>query len=208
MDSFWSAIPWDQAWEMVGRAGTAVVAHSAAMAVISLGVAMLAVWQAVAAHRRLRRLERWLRAPGWDSAAASRQPDDAETGAILGRLHRLEMAQDEVARRVTQLAEELARCVRHVAVVRFNAFPHTGGEQSFALALLDAQGNGAVITTLAGREECRTYAKPITAGSSPYLLSDEEREAIRRAMGGGAPEPAVGATASGPARPRGPAARP
>ncbi|HEY8552820.1 MAG TPA: DUF4446 family protein [Thermaerobacter sp.] len=205
MDSFWSAIPWYQAWELVRRAGTAIVAHSAATAVLSLGIAVLATWQAASAHRRLRRLERWLRAPGWDAAAATRQPDEPEMGAVLARLHRLEVAQDDTGRRVAQLAEELTRCIRHVAVVRFNAFPNTGGEQSFALALLDAKGNGAVITTLAGREESRTYAKPITAGSSPYLLSDEEREAIRRAMGGGAPEPAVGAPAPGPAPGRRPA---
>ncbi|ADU52442.1 hypothetical protein Tmar_2365 [Thermaerobacter marianensis DSM 12885] len=182
MQDFLSSIPWQPIWASIQRGMATVAAQSGVLAGLSLVVALVAAWRAAAAHRRLRSLERWLRAPGHDGVAATRQPDEPTLGDVLARLHRLEVAQDDTGRRVATMAEELARCVRHVAVVRFNAFPNMGGEQSFALALLDAEGNGAVITTLAGREDTRTYAKPITAGSSPYLLSEEEREAIRRAM--------------------------
>ena len=194
-------IPWQSYWAALQQALTTLAARPGLVAGASLVVALWAIWRAAAAHRRLKALERWLRAPGRNGVAATRQPDEPALGDVLARLHRLEVAQDDTGRRVAAMAEELARCVRHVAVVRFNAFPNTGGEQSFALALLDAEGNGAVVTTLAGREESRTYAKPIVGGSSPYLLSEEEREAIRRALTGEPAAPAVG-TPAGRSAPR------
>jgi hypothetical protein len=81
----------------------------------------------------------------------------------------------------TAVAARLQRCVRSPAVVRFNAFADTGSDLSFAVAFLDGEGNGAVVSGLYGREESRVYAKPVAGGSSPYLLSEEEKEAIRQA---------------------------
>ncbi|MBT9172450.1 MAG: hypothetical protein DDT21_00833 [Syntrophomonadaceae bacterium] len=80
-----------------------------------------------------------------------------------------------------ELAEVLDTAVRGVGVVRFNAFKDTGSDLSFAVALLDAGENGVVLSSIYGREESRTYAKPVKAGRSPYQLSGEEQEAIRRA---------------------------
>ncbi|MCW2278267.1 DUF4446 family protein [Heliophilum fasciatum] len=71
--------------------------------------------------------------------------------------------------------------VRHVAVIRFNAFENVGSDQSFALAMLDHKGDGVVISSLYGRELSQVYAKPIRAGRSSYLLSKEEEEAIQKA---------------------------
>lgn len=72
--------------------------------------------------------------------------------------------------------------LQRVGVVRYNAFDNTGSDLSFAIALLDYNGDGLVISGLFGRNETRTYAKPISQGSSTYLLSDEEQEAIKIAM--------------------------
>jgi hypothetical protein len=66
-------------------------------------------------------------------------------------------------------------------MVRYNAFDDTGGDQSFALALLNTQGDGAIVNGLFHRNECRVYAKPVKAWQSSYSLSDEEQEAIRKA---------------------------
>jgi len=73
--------------------------------------------------------------------------------------------------------------VQKVGVVRFNPFKDIGGDQSFSIALLDEEDNGLVITSLYGREGNRVYAKPIEGGQSKYQLSDEEKEAISRAIG-------------------------
>lgn len=69
-------------------------------------------------------------------------------------------------------------------MVRFNPFKGTGGDQSFALAMLDGKYNGVVISAIHVREGTRVYAKPIENGEcTKYVLSEEEKEAIRRAIG-------------------------
>lgn len=81
-----------------------------------------------------------------------------------------------------QVLRRLAGAVQHVGVVRFDAFRDLGGLLSFAVALLDDRGNGLVFSSIYGRSESRTYAKPIVERASSYELSPEEREAIRLAM--------------------------
>ena len=72
--------------------------------------------------------------------------------------------------------------VRHVALLRYDAFEDVGGRLSFSCAMLDHHGTGVVLTSINGRQETRVYAKPVTEGTSSYNLSLEEEEAIRQAM--------------------------
>jgi hypothetical protein len=73
--------------------------------------------------------------------------------------------------------------ITKVGVVRFNPFKDTGGDQSFAIALLDSNNNGLVISSLYSREGTRIYTKPIEAGKSiNYNLSEEEQQAINKAV--------------------------
>ncbi|HEY8345811.1 MAG TPA: DUF4446 family protein [Symbiobacteriaceae bacterium] len=97
---------------------------------------------------------------------------------------RLEGEVAELHHRVAELAEQAKTHVQKVGIVRFNPFPDTGSDLSFAVALLDAEDNGVVVTSLYGRSESRTYAKPLTRGVSRYQLTDEEKEAIQRARSG------------------------
>ncbi|MBS3898219.1 MAG: DUF4446 family protein [Dethiobacter sp.] len=83
--------------------------------------------------------------------------------------------------RIQELAKVLDTATRGVGVVRFNAFQETGSDLSFAVAFLDAEKNGVVISSIYGREESRTYAKPLEGGQSAYHLGSEEQEAIRKA---------------------------
>ena len=69
-----------------------------------------------------------------------------------------------------------------MGVVRFNPFADTGGDQSFAIALLDAEGNGLVLSSLHSRADTRIFAKQVQAGRSRHQLSDEEQDAIRKAL--------------------------
>lgn len=72
--------------------------------------------------------------------------------------------------------------MQKVAIVRFNAFRDMGGDLSYALALLDSSGSGLVISSIYGRDDARTYAKPVKEGKSSYQLSSEEEEAIKKAL--------------------------
>jgi len=72
--------------------------------------------------------------------------------------------------------------VRHMALLRYDAFEDVGGRLSFSCAMLDHRGTGVVLTSINGRQETRVYAKPVAEGTSSYNLSLEEEEAIRQAM--------------------------
>jgi hypothetical protein len=73
------------------------------------------------------------------------------------------------------------RALRHVSVVRYDAFGDMGGRLSFSAAVFDAQGDGFVISSINGRSETRTYAKALTGYESDHTLSPEELQAIRDA---------------------------
>ena len=79
---------------------------------------------------------------------------------------------------VKGLRVDLADAIRHVAVVRYDAFNDMGGRMSFSAALLDDAGDGVVISSINGRTETRTYAKGVKAGGSDAELSPEEVQAI------------------------------
>ena len=90
--------------------------------------------------------------------------------------------QQDLGRRLAVVEKELPRDIRRVGLVRYNPFSDAGSDQSFALALLNDHKDGIVLSSLYGREINRVYAKPIEKGASKYQLSDEERQAIERAM--------------------------
>ena len=72
--------------------------------------------------------------------------------------------------------------IHKIGTVRFNPFNEVGGNQSFAIALLDDSGSGVTLSSLFGREGTRIYAKAIRNKESEYKLSGEEKEAIEKAM--------------------------
>jgi hypothetical protein len=71
--------------------------------------------------------------------------------------------------------------LQHVGFLRFNPFRDAGGDQSFALAVADQDGNGVVISSLHSRDVTRVYGKPLAGWESPYPLTEEEQQAIRKA---------------------------
>lgn len=82
---------------------------------------------------------------------------------------------------VAALKAEAVDSLRHLSVVRYDAFGDVGGHLSWSIALLDDAGHGVVLTSIHGRSEARTYAKSITGWASEQQLSPEEDEAIAHA---------------------------
>jgi hypothetical protein len=82
---------------------------------------------------------------------------------------------------VQALRGEAGEALRHLAVVRYDAFSDMGGRLSWSLALLDEAGNGVVLTSIHGRSEARTYAKNIAGWSCEQQMSPEEEEAVTAA---------------------------
>jgi hypothetical protein len=105
------------------------------------------------------------------------------------RIDVLTRALDDVQRRLPAVEGRALTAVQRVGIVRFNPFEDTGGQQSFALALLDAHGSGFVMSSLHARQGTRVYLKQIAQGKSETPLSDEEAQALRDAGAGGSQLP-------------------
>lgn len=82
---------------------------------------------------------------------------------------------------VAALRLDLAASLRHLSVVRYDAFSDTGGHLSWSVAVLDDSGSGMVLTSIHGRQDTRSYAKAVTEWESEQQLSPEEEEALRHA---------------------------
>jgi len=95
----------------------------------------------------------------------------------------LEQKLDDIFLKIKDLKDISEKTIQKTGVVRFNPFNDIGGNQSFVIALLDDKNNGFVISSLFVKEGNRVYAKAIRDGKSDHLLSEEEKEAINRAMG-------------------------
>ncbi|MEQ1822021.1 MAG: DUF4446 family protein [Fimbriimonadaceae bacterium] len=83
--------------------------------------------------------------------------------------------------RIAELEQKMETSKRHLALVRYDAFEEVGGSQSFALAIYDDLGDGAIINSLVGRADCRVYGKSLNRGRSERSLSREELLAVEEA---------------------------
>lgn len=78
--------------------------------------------------------------------------------------------------------KRLKKSVRGVDTIRFNPFKGAGGgNQSFATAFINEEGNGVVLSSIYSRDRMSVFAKPIEKFESPFDLSDEEKTAITKA---------------------------
>ncbi len=96
----------------------------------------------------------------------------------IKRMNGVQVTTDSI---IKDINKRLKTSLTGVGVVRFNPFAHSGGNQSFALALLDEHGNGVIISTLYGREKTSVFAKPISKYNSEFELTKEEAEALEKA---------------------------
>ena len=153
-----------------------------ALVIVGVVVAAVAAILAVVALNGQRRMKRDLillaaddQAPSFVEAV-SRQAQ--QVLAMRGEV-------DDLSALLSRTRTELADAVRHVSVVRSDAFGDMGGRLSFSAALLDDGGDGLVLTSIHGRQETRSYIKGIKAGQSDAPLSPEELQAVGYAMKGG-----------------------
>lgn len=131
--------------------------------------------QAIRIGRLRRRMDRLTR--GEDGRSL-----EAVLDAHLDKVFQARRDIDELADRAAVVEASGRRSFQRFGIVRFNPFEETGGNQSFAVALLDGNGDGLVVSSLHARAGTRVYAKALSRGRSDASLSDEETEAVRRAM--------------------------
>jgi hypothetical protein len=100
---------------------------------------------------------------------------------IINEIKRMNDRQEKTDQILKDLNKRLKTSVTGVGVVRFNPFTNSGGNQSFAIALLNEHGDGVIISTLYGRERTSIFAKPIKKYASEFELTKEEVEALEKA---------------------------
>lgn len=103
--------------------------------------------------------------------------------AHLDSVHAVGQELDELMARVAVLESSARHHFGRQGLVRFNPFPvsDTGGNQSFALALLDETDNGFIVTSLHSRNGTRIYAKAVVSGKVDAQMSEEENQALEEA---------------------------
>lgn len=153
------------------------IAVALGIACVVLIVTVLILW------RRTSRLDRRLQGL---TRGADGQSLEAILDAHLDKVYAVARDVDELAARSAVLEATQRRTLQRIGLVRFNPFEDTGGNQSFALAVLDARGDGFVVSSLHARTGTRVYGKSVAGGRSESNLSAEEAEAVRLAVASGA----------------------
>lgn len=101
---------------------------------------------------------------------------------ILGHhVEKLEVTQKEINTHLLKVDGRLDKSIRSIVTSRFNPFPDAGSNQSFAIALLNDEGNGVVLSSLYARDRMSIFAKPIVKNSSTHELTEEEEEVLKKA---------------------------
>ena len=161
----------------------ATLAQSPGVVAAVLGTACLVLLALVVVLlRRTASLDRRLR--GLTRGGEGRSLE-AILEAHLDKVYAVAREVDDLAARSAVLEATQRMAVQRVGLVRFNPFEDTGGNQSFALALLDQDGDGFIMSSLHARAGTRIYAKAIAGGKSEAALSGEESEALKDALASG-----------------------
>ena len=145
------------------------------LAFVAAGLAALAILVCLVLAVRIGRLHRAY------NALVAGDPEASFVDAVRRQTATMDAVRSDLQVLRSDLSAaraDLADALRHLAVVRYDAFGDMGGRMSFSAALLDDAGDGLVLTSINGRSETRTYAKGVKGGDSDHSLSPEEQQAI------------------------------
>lgn len=139
-------------------------------AVLGIAVFLNILW-ALATEKRLRKF------------FLGKKAKDLEDTLITleNEIARLNKAKSILEKEVGVINGKLRKSIRGLETIRFNPFPDQGSNQSFAIGMLNEEGDGLVMSSLYSRERMSVFAKPVKGGKSAYELSAEEREALEKA---------------------------
>ena len=132
-------------------------------------IILLAIW-VIVIERRLRRL----------FAGSKARNLEGIIGDIGKQMSELNEMQSQINKHLITVDRRLSKSIRKVETVRFNPFLDAGSNQSFAIAFMNDEGDGVVMSSLYARDRMSIFAKPITGGKSEFELSVEEQEVLKK----------------------------
>ena len=139
---------------------------------VFIGIAILlgAIWT-ISTEKRLKRF------------FAGKKAKDLEENilALEENISKLKSAKEKIERELAEINKKLKKSVRGLETIRFNPFPDQGSNQSFAVGMLNEDGDGVVLSSLYSRERMSIFAKPIKNGKSDYELTAEEKKVLEKA---------------------------
>ena len=139
---------------------------------VFIGIAILlgAIWT-ISTEKRLKRF------------FAGKKAKDLEENilALEENISKLKSAKEKIERELVEINKKLKKSVRGLETIRFNPFPDQGSNQSFAVGMLNEDGDGVVLSSLYSRERMSIFAKPIKNGKSDYELTAEEKKVLEKA---------------------------
>lgn len=133
----------------------------------------------VNSNMRLSRLERRYKVFMKGSDAQSLEKVFVRKFAQIDRLYE---AKDQHDHELLFIKKNLDKMFSKYGVEKYDAFDDVGGKLSFALALLDKDNTGLILNAVHSRDNCFLYLKEIVKGESYVMLSQEEVEALRKAV--------------------------
>ena len=107
---------------------------------------------------------------------------ETEFADAFETLEGLTIQSDSNKEKVERIQKQVGSMLTHYGIVKYDAFDDVGGKMSFALAMLDDSNSGFILNTIHSRDNCFQYIKEIVNGESYIMLSEEEIEALNRAI--------------------------
>ncbi|HPR84253.1 MAG TPA: DUF4446 family protein [Candidatus Paceibacterota bacterium] len=139
--------------------------------ILSFFIAIILCWILII-EIRLKRIFSGFKAKNMESLIAE----------VTKKTKELEEERKKTELQISSIDKRLAQSIRNIETVRFNPFPQAGGNQSFAISLLNDEGNGVVISSLYSRDRTSLFAKPIKAGQSEFELTKEEKNVLKKSI--------------------------
>ncbi len=151
---------------------------TAILAIASAALAVVAVAGAAVALLALRRIR-----AGQLIVLADGKADLVDFSVSLqARIDDLHKTVDEIASALTRVDKRFDGALTNVALIRYDAYGDSGGQQSATVAMLDSDRSGILLSAIQSRDYARIYLKELDRGNCAIKLSPEEEEAVRRAM--------------------------
>ena len=147
--------------------------------IILLILVVFLLVRSISYNMRLSRLERRYKIFMKGSDAQSLEKVFVRKFAQIDRLYE---AKEDHDHDILFLKKNMEKMFNKYGVEKYDAFDDVGGKLSFALALLDKENTGLILTAVHSRDNCFLYLKEIVKGESYVMLSQEEVEALRKAV--------------------------
>ena len=93
---------------------------------------------------------------------------------------KLNIAKEKIEEKLLVISNKTKQSIRGLETIRFNPFSDQGSNHSFAIAMLNEDGDGVVLSSLYARDRMSVFAKPIKNNKSEYELSNEEKEVLSK----------------------------